>query len=163
MDKPLSIYLNDHLAGAELAIELLERLAATHPSNSLGKLATTVLIDVVADRDVLQELCDKADAPGNELKLAGAWLAERVSRLKLRLGNGLGLGEFESLEMLSLGILGKQKMWKALHAIASLEKKLRQLDYPTLIRRAEQQHNAVEQYRLIAARETFSTQTPTPD
>jgi hypothetical protein len=162
MNNALSTYLNDHLAGAEFAIELLGRLADSHPQDPVGTLATKVLIDVAADRDVLQELCDATDARGNHLKVAGAWLAERMSRLKLRLGSEAGLGEFESLEMLSIGILGKLKMWQTLRSIASSVQELNPLNFSRLISRAEQQHDALEQFRLAMANEVFSAESSMP-
>jgi hypothetical protein len=162
MNNALSIYLNDHLAGAEFAIELLGRLSASHPHDPLGTLAAKILVDVAADRDVLQELCATTDARGNDLKVTGAWVAERMSRLKLRLGSELGLGEFESIEMLSLGILGKLKMWQVLRSIISTELELSPLDFSRLISRAEQQHDTVEQFRLAMADDVFSAKPSPP-
>ena len=44
--------------------------------------------------------------PGG-VKEWGAWLAEKVSRFKLKHGSADGLGTFEALEFLVIGIHGK--------------------------------------------------------
>jgi hypothetical protein len=41
------------------------------------------------------------------MKEWGAWMGEKVSRLKLKHGQGDGLGTFEALEFLVVGIHGK--------------------------------------------------------
>jgi hypothetical protein len=38
MDKPLAIYLHDHLAGAALAADLLKAMKDKHPGDPLGDL-----------------------------------------------------------------------------------------------------------------------------
>src|SRR4051812_24556166 len=101
MSDPLAIYLNDHLAGAKFAIELLEGLRDKHHESSLGKFAAKILDEETADRTLLQKLRDDLDGGRNVLKEAGAWLTERTAQLKLRLGGEPGLGDFETLELLS--------------------------------------------------------------
>jgi hypothetical protein len=152
MADSLSIYLNDHLAGAKFAIESLERLRDSHRDKRLGRLASKILEEVQEDRAVLQDLCDKIGGNENMLKEAGAWLAERTARLKLRLSDDVDLGEFESLEMLSLGVLGKLKLWAALAAIAPDDARLGGVDFQALIRRAQTQHDELESLRMAAAK-----------
>jgi hypothetical protein len=150
MTDPLSIYLSDHLAGAKFAIELLERMRDNHENASINELAEKLLKEVIADCAVLQELLKDIGGGGDLLKKAGAWLAERTAQLKLRIGNDAELGDFEALEVLALGILGKLKLWTALSVLASSEPRLRRLDLQQLIERAQLQHDEVERYRLAA-------------
>lgn len=85
---------------------------------------------------------------------ATAWLAEKVTEIKLRLddpGDG-PLRLLEALEALSLGIEGKGAMWRALAAAAKEEPVLQVADYEGLARRAEEQRRRVEAVRLEAAR-----------
>ena len=152
MSERLATYLNDHLAGARFAIELLERLRDTHADEPLGRFAGELLINVDEDRAVLQEIADQVGGGGNSLKEAIAWLAEKASRLKLRLGADAELGVFEALEALSLGVLGKLALWRALAVIAATDGHLRGVDLDQLAARAEAQHAQVEAYRLEAAR-----------
>lgn len=159
MTDRLSTYLNDHLAGAKFAIELLERLRDSHPDAPLGHLAAKMVDEITNDRATLQDLCETVGGNESTLKEVGAWLAERTARWKLRLGNDLDLGEFESLEMLSLGVLGKLKLWTALDAIAPSDSRLKDLDLKTLIHRAQAQHDELEAHRIAAAQECLLRQS----
>jgi len=49
------------------------------------------------------------------------------------------LGDFEALEALSLGVLGKVKLWDALAQIAQ-QLPISELDFDELIKRAQTQH-----------------------
>jgi hypothetical protein len=77
--------------------------------------------------------------------------------MKLQLGTDESLGVFETLEVLSLGILGKRALWRALEAVAAADTRLQAIDFNTLINRAEAQYAAVEARRLEAARRVFVT------
>jgi hypothetical protein len=59
------------------------------------------------------------------------------------------------VETLSLGVLGKLKLWQALLAIQNTDPRLQKLDYNTLIARAEAQHDKLEQLRLHLAKSVF--------
>jgi hypothetical protein len=50
--------------------------------------------------------------------------------------------------MLSLGIAGKQSLWKALRIASNEDHRLREYDFDLLLRRAEDQFELVEQERL---------------
>jgi hypothetical protein len=155
MDDPLATYLNDHLAGARFAIALLERLRDAYPDASHRQFATTLLGEIEADRLVLQNLADQVGGDTNAFKEATAWLAEKASRVKLRLGSGDELALYEALETLSLGILGKLKLWQALATVADGQPWLKRLDLNELAERAKSQHEGVETRRLAAARSLF--------
>jgi hypothetical protein len=152
VDDPLSIYLEDHLAGAAAGISLLESLRDHHPKEALGSFAAEILVEVEADRTTLQALAKRVGAKPGSLKEATALLAEKVSRLKLGRLAGGELGTFEALETLALGILGKKKLWEACAALAPEDPRLQGMDFPRLVARAEEQHRLVEQTRLEAAR-----------
>jgi hypothetical protein len=156
MDRALATYLNDHVAGARFAIALLERLRDAYPSKDQRQFASMLLGEIEADRLVLQKLVDDLDGNENTLKEATAWLAEKASRLKLRLGSGDDLALFEAFETLSLGILGKLKLWQALATVAERNPQLQKLDFAFLALRAEEQHREVEMRRLAMARELFT-------
>ena len=61
------------------------------------------------------------------MKEWGAWLTEKVSRLKLKHGAADGLGTFEALEFLVIGIHGKRALWRAMAAVASMIRACRAL------------------------------------
>src|SRR5205085_1176739 len=81
-----------------------------------------------------------------------AWVADKFGRLKMRRDQGDGLGTFEALEFLELGIHGKWALWRALAAVSDEDDRLKGVDYAHLTSRAEAQRNTVEERRLDIAR-----------
>ena len=55
-DKLLSIYLNDHLAGATLGIELAKRSRASNKGTPLGDFLDRLLREIETDRETLERL-----------------------------------------------------------------------------------------------------------
>jgi hypothetical protein len=155
MSHPLGTYLNDHLAGSTYAVDLVEFLRDTYEGQELGQFAAWLLAEIEADRDVLKELGERAGGGSSKVKELAAWLGEKVSRLKLGHSANDGLGLFEALEFLELGIHGKFELWRALVAIAPGNPKLRGVDFEHLASRAEQQRAEVERRRLQVAHFVF--------
>ena len=129
-DEHIATYLNDHLAGATAAVELLEHLKAAHAESGVGQAAAELLVDIEADRQELRELMGRLEVDESRARKASAWLTGKVTELKLRLDDRAGgdLHLFEALEVLSLGIEGKHGLWRALAAAADvLEEDVAQL------------------------------------
>ena len=84
-----------------------------------------VLAEVEADREVLAKLTESVGGTPGGMKEWGAWLAEKVSRLKLKHGSADGLGTFEALEFLVIGIHGKWALWRAMAEVAAFDPRLR--------------------------------------
>jgi hypothetical protein len=156
MSDRLAIYLHDHRAGSNFAINLLEGMRDQKSDRDLATFATDILSDIVTDRDTLQKIIDRVGESHTDLKEATAWLAEKASRIKLSHSDPQGLGTFEALETLALGILGKLSLWEALLVIAESDDRVSGEDYGQLAGRAWEQHARVEAYRLRIARDTFS-------
>ena len=72
MRHPLATYLHDHLAGALVAINLLEALRDQHASEPLGQFAAGLLVEVEEDRAVLWRLAEQVGAGPSALKEATA-------------------------------------------------------------------------------------------
>lgn len=70
-------------------------------------------------------------------------------------GASSGLGTFEALAFLTLGIQGKMALWSALSTIADADDRLSGLDFDLLSTRARDQYARVEEYRLAEARTVF--------
>jgi hypothetical protein len=75
--------------------------------------------------------------------------------MKLKHGSADGLGTFEALEFLVIGIHGKRALWRAMAAVASAESRSHDIDFAGLIARAENQHEMVEERRLACAQSVF--------
>jgi hypothetical protein len=152
-DKPIDLYLNDHMGGAMLGSELAEQIADRNEGTPLGDLMAPVAAEVEEDRQTLDDLMKRLDVGRNPVKQAGGWLAEKWSRVKFS-GAGSGdsdHGNFMALETLALGILGKRSLWVALQSIEEQHDAIRDLDLEDLIARADGQHGIVERARIQAA------------
>ena len=150
----LAIYLNDHLAGSEGALELLGHLEAAYAGTAIGNLLAQLHTDIEADRQELERLLERLDIAESTPRKAAGWLAEKVAYLKLVTddkANG-AMRLFEGLEGLGIGIHGKWGLWKALEAVGVGIGDLQEVDYDRLIKRAEDQRNRVELIRLEAAK-----------
>jgi hypothetical protein len=152
MNDPLTTYLQDHLAGSIHAIELLKAMREHHAGEPLGEFATDLLVEIESDRDVLANLTESLGGSVGGPKEWSAWLAEKVSRLKLKHGSGDDLGTFEALEFLVLGIHGKWALWRALSVLAACDSRLDGPNFGDLTNRAESQHARVDARRLSCAR-----------
>ena len=155
--KELSIYLNDHLAGSVMALELVEHLAKNYPDSSLEAFFAELHADISADQDVLRDLLNTFGTKESAVRKAGAWIAEKFGRAKLNLDEHkvTGVGLLEALEALVLGITGKGLLWRALSAASQTTPQLKGPDYADLEQRAVAQRNRVEEKRLAAARKAF--------
>ena len=58
MNDPLTTYLQDHLAGAIHAIDLLKAMRDHYEGKPLGQFAEELLVEIEADRDVLRRLTE---------------------------------------------------------------------------------------------------------
>jgi hypothetical protein len=158
--KHVAIYLNDHLAGSVVAVELLEHLEAAHKGMPMESFAAQLRTDIEADRQELKALMDRLGVAESYTRKASAWLAEKVTQLKLVVDDPADgdLRLFESLEALSLGIEGKRALWLTLSSAAEVAPDLRVADYVRLVRRAEEQRSRVESVRLEFAKRAFKAE-----
>jgi len=156
MSDSLSIYLEDHLAGALQAIELLETLADEHEGDEFGKFLVGLLEEVKADRETLRQIAKRLGSDSSGVKDTAAWLTEKLTRVKLLHPTRKELATFEALEVLVLGIEGKLALWRALDLVASADGRLADIDFGHLQQRAQTQRNQVEEHRLTFARSALS-------
>jgi hypothetical protein len=155
-DDSLSTYLNDHLAGSVGAIEMVERAIEENAGTLFGRRLEEILKEIKKDQAVVQDLIERVGSKENPLKKAGAWLTEKVGRMKLGGTDDPGeLARLEVLETLEMGIHGKRALWRALRVVVSKHAVLSDLDLDLLERRAVEQHDRVEEWRLEAAREVL--------
>ena len=131
---------------------MLKAMRENHAGKPLGDFAGGLLVEIESDRDVLAGLTERVGGSVSGPKEWGAWLAEKVSRLKLKHSSGDGLGTFEALEFLVLGIHGKWALWRALSVVATCDPRLDGTNFGDLTARAESQHARVDAQRLACAR-----------
>jgi hypothetical protein len=156
----LPSYLNDHLAGAVGALELVDHLISAHAHTPLAQFLTQLRGEIEEDKITLEGLLHQLGATESRTRQAAAWLAEKFAEIKLRLTAQVDsdFARLEAFEALSLGIEGKRSLWLALAEIADAVPAVRALDLPRLERRAREQRAGVEARRLDAARAAFATE-----
>jgi hypothetical protein len=153
--KYLSIYLNDHFAGASFGTSLAARIAAR--DDPYGPPVREIANEIAEDRDALAALMARLGVGRDHVKAVLAWVGEKAERLKLNgeLLRTSPLSRFEELELLSLGVAGKASLWRAL--IAGLEDgRIDKGELEHLLGRAESQRERIEALRLRAAGESLA-------
>jgi hypothetical protein len=151
IDRLLSTYLNDHLAGSLAAVELARRTAASNRGSPTGERLEQLAAALAEDRVALQEMMDRLGVGRDVTKLVAGWTAEKLGRLKLN-GRLIGyslLSRVEELELLTLGVEGKLLLWQALTRIGVLEQS------DELISRARSQLRVLRRLHLQAVEQAF--------
>ncbi|HEX2277164.1 MAG TPA: hypothetical protein VHN13_08520 [Candidatus Tectomicrobia bacterium] len=158
VDGHLATYLNDHLAGAVAAIELLTHIEAAHAGTATARFFAELRADVEGDRQELEALMGRLHVTVSRSREVIAFFAEKAAQLKLRLDDSAGgaLRLLEVSEAVALGIEGKRALWRTLAAAAEVSPALQVADYERLTQRAEEQRQRVETVRLEAARAAFT-------
>ena len=113
-NRPIDVYLNDHLAGATFGADLAWQLEARTEGTDFQREMSRLTADIEADLKTLTDLMDRIGVTRNPAKQVATWVAENASRLKLAgvtSGND-ELGTFLSIEALSLGVEGKASLWR---------------------------------------------------
>jgi hypothetical protein len=154
---PLAIYLNDHLAGATVGLELARRVAGTGqvpaPPAELRQFAQ----DVAEDRDTLLRIMGTLGLPVRSYKVWAAWAGEKAGRLKPNghLTTRSPLSNLEELELLRLGVEGKAAGWRTLRTLADRDSRLEAGQLDELISRARRQAGFLEESRIKAAQQVI--------
>lgn len=151
----LAIYLNDHLAGSVVGVELCRRARASNEGSELGEALAEICAEIEADRETLRRLMDRLGVGESRVKPAGAWLAEKLGRLKLngQLHGYSPLSRVVELEALETGVAGKAMLWRALGR--TYGDRLEGFDFEALAARAESQGQRLETHRRDAAAIAF--------
>ena len=154
--KYLATYLNDHLAGSTVVVQLVRRAASENEGNELGAFLTSLSGDIAADRDALKEIMAQLGVGADRAKLAAAWVGERLGRLKpnAQLRGYSPLSPLIELDVLLVGITGKLHLWTALAEVAG-EHDLDLARLKELTARAGAQRSAVEERRVTVARDAL--------
>jgi hypothetical protein len=154
----LGIYLNDHLAGSTGGIELARRTAGAHRGTEAGTTLTRLAKEIQEDRETLLEVMAALEVPVRQYKVAAAWAAEKVGRLKLngRLLDRSPLSSLVELETLRLGVEGKACLWRTLLLVAEHEPRLDASRLDALLERASSQLESLEAMRMDASAEVFT-------
>lgn len=159
-DRLLGIYLNDHLAGATLGVELARRLRSSNRGDGeFGEPLAKICAEIEEDYDTLIRLMGRLGVDRNPVKPALARIAERLGRLKLngQLRGYSPLSRVLELELLATGIGAKLQLWNALEQ--SYGETLDGFDFHALAARADNQGQRVEDLHLAATQRALPSAT----
>jgi hypothetical protein len=162
-NRPIDVYLNDHLAGATFGADLARQLEARTEGTDFQTEMSQLTAEIEADLDTLADLMERIGATRNQSKQVTAWVAEKASRLKLTgLTSGDDeLGTFLSIEALSLGVEGKASLWTTLRELRGRYPELLSSDFDDLLQRAQRQRQVLETERIAAARRSLTSDADT--
>jgi hypothetical protein len=148
----LAIYLNDHLAGSTLGLELARRALRENRGTAFGAFLDGLAREIAEDRESLQRLMEALAIPRSHVKPALAVAAERIGRLKLNgsVRSYSPLSRLLELEGLTIGVEGKLAMWRNLKEAVALPPGGPDLE--ELIARGERQRAELERRRVEAAK-----------
>lgn len=141
----LAIYLQDHLAGATLGVELAHRAASENAGRPVGEALEALAVEIEQDRESLTSIMGALGVPPDRLKNAAAWVGEKAGRLKLngRLASYSPLSPVLELEGLIAGVNGKRALWHTLRSVAEDDPRLEAMRLQELITRADRQLDAL--------------------
>jgi len=156
--KLLGIYLNDHLAGSTVGMELSRRALGSNKGNAYGDVLERIAREIEEDRETLKGLMSRLGVKHDRAKVAAGWMAEKFGRLKPngRLLSYSPLSRLVELESLALGIAGKASLWETLKEVAAEDSRLDAEELGRLADRAERQRKEVWHLRQRAAHEAFT-------
>jgi hypothetical protein len=155
--KALAAYLTDHMAGSVTASDLTRR-GTRNNDGQIARFYGDLAGQIEADRRTLRLIAERVDVQPNAVKETAAMIGERVTRFKLdrRATSNPALSLLLELELLYLGIQGKNALWRALRALSASEARLAEFDFDELAARAELQLAAVDEQRIAAVARSFS-------
>jgi hypothetical protein len=161
-DRFLAIYLNDHLAGATLAVELARRLRSSNRGDAeFGEPLAQLCAEIEEDHRTLTRLMEQRGVNPDPVKPVFAKVAEKLGRLKPngRIRGYSPLSRVLELEFLSGMVGGKLQLWNALEQ--SFGESLDGFDFHDLAARADSQGQRLEDLHLAAAQRTLPSTTST--
>lgn len=152
----LSIYLNDHRAGAVAGIALARRCERSNSDNQLGRYLRDLIEELEEDRSILASLMEGLGFVTNPVKGAIAVAAERLGRLKTngQLRGYSPLSRVEELEALIAGVTTRAQLWRTVGDLTQYPA-CASIDAEFLRKRAQTQRRALVRHQTAATSEAF--------
>ena len=155
----LATYLNEHLLGSTVGLDLFRRVAGSHRGTELGAEVQRLADEVEADRNALLGIMRDLDVTPSKLRVAAGHVAERLGRLKPNgtLLSRSPLTDIIEVEGLRVAVLAKTAGWEVLREASAHEPRLSRRQIDEMYDRAQDQakrlgilHVEVSRHRLGA-------------
>lgn len=149
----LTVYLNDHLAGATAGVQVARRLVRHQERPEAASELRTLVSEIDRDRTTLVHLMGELGIPIKRYMLVGALIGERVARFKPngRLLRRTDVRAVMELETMLLGVQGKAALWRLLGTLPEVDRGGRAEELSGLLTRADRQAEILERLREEAA------------
>lgn len=146
-DELLASYLDDHLAGAAVGIEIAERLAE---ADELNEPMTSLTQQLNLDRAALQDIRSRLPVSDSVVKRTVGLVGGILAQVRDRSPLASSPSQMEDLEALAIGIWGKRLLWGTITRVASCDARFEDVDADLLAERAEEQEKTVLRLRIVA-------------
>jgi hypothetical protein len=141
----LPAYLQDHLAGSVAAVDLARRRRDAETDEASKAALQRFIEDVEEDRSRLRDLMDdlgtRPSVPKQTLATGAGWLDAARSIV-----GSSGLSRIRDLELLLMGVRGKELLWQTLGRLGVLDPPTQRV----LIERVADQRGALERLHAMA-------------
>ena len=151
----LATYLQDHHAGATAGLELARRSAGSNEGTLYGPELAAIAQEIDEDRKTLERVMEERGVEPHMLKEGGAWVLEKLGRLKPNdsLLSYSPLSRVLELEGLIAGLSGKLALWDALRT--ALGEGFAGANFEQLAERARDQRTRLEDLHARASAEAL--------
>jgi hypothetical protein len=148
-------YLRDHMAGANAAIQVVDRMREAYRGQREGLLFASLYEQFQDDRAVVVELLAalRASRTPSVKRMAGHATGALLE--KIAGGRRGDLSLFRTLEALAIGVQGKRCLWRAAQVVAGPLRPAGRRTFIELEADAVNQWEAIEQLRRSLAPHTF--------
>ena len=153
----LETYLQDHRAGAELGVNLAQRMADGNAGTPYEDFLTRIAVEIEQDVETLESIMARFDIDKALLKTAGARVGEVLGRMKPNehLTEYSPLSRVQEFEMLRSGVQGKLALWDSLYEVSDQDDRFDAEQLRSLVERAERQLVDLREHHKMAAVEAF--------
>jgi hypothetical protein len=154
--RALATYLRDHLSLSEIALRMVERLAATQQDAAARALFRRLATEFDEDRAVVRGVLAQLGTSGRSVKRVAGIASGAVVSMSSG-GEPGDLSLFRTLEALAVGAQGKRCMWRVLQSIRLPPMPGGGIDFVELEAKAIRQWEAIEERRCSLGPRTFGT------
>jgi hypothetical protein len=152
--RAFATYLRDHLAGADAAIQTVQRLSDAHRGGPEGALFKYLYEQFCEDRVIVEGILAELGYTARSVKR----LAGRATGGALRMVAGGAPGDlslFRTLEALAVGVQGKRCLWRAAQALVAFPPLPGRRSFIELESDAVRQWETIERHRRSLVSRTF--------